>query len=417
MKKILIASTALVAFGVASAAQASSPIKLELGGSAQWVFGVSTQSKEFKRDKDYSSTDVKGNNYLNFNGSTILDNGMKVGFVSILRAGGNSRTDHNADPIDRSYAYVEGRMGKLMIGTVDQAPKQLHVSAPDAAGLSEDAGLGIVSGRWVGMPSDFYTLDGTLINTGDGAEKLTYFTPKFAGFTLGASFAPGGGSSDFQDTGNRNLGTGNETYSLGLGYDNTFSGGVALKASLGWQFSNQFNADLVTGKGGFGNAAVGGAAGGSAYLDKNGNVAHYGRTDTYNDYSGGIRVSFDGFTFGGGLRYRDIDRTGAWREVDQLAWAIGAQYAFDKKVVPLTVSLNYYDVESKLKDYDRSTSDRKDRLHNVNLSGNYELGAGVNWISTIGWIKYDSGRSEVGVNNDTFDNDGMAFITGLKLAF
>ena len=63
MKKIFLAGAALTTFGLVGTAHASMPIKLELGGSAQWLFGVSTQSKDFKHDKDYSSTDVKGNNY------------------------------------------------------------------------------------------------------------------------------------------------------------------------------------------------------------------------------------------------------------------------------------------------------------------------------------------------------------------
>ena len=403
MKKILIASTALVAFGVASAAQASSPIKLELGGSAQWMVGVATQKSSFKDGRDYSSTDVKGNNYLNVNGSTVLDNGMKVGVVFLFRAGGNSNTDHNGDPLDRSYVYLEGRLGKLMVGTVDQAPKILQVTAPDAAGLSEDAGNGIVSGRWVVSPnmngrSDFYYLDTTKINTGDASEKIVYYTPKFAGFTLGVGFAPGTSSSGWSDTGNRDMGTANETYSVGLGYDNTFSGDVRLRAALGWQFSNQFNGVLSPGKGGF---AHGGALGG----------AISGTTDEYNDYNGGIQVSFSGFTIGGGIRYRDINDSGAWKDVEQLAWSVGVQYAFDKKVVPLTLSLNYYDVESELKGYTAGSSKKKDRVHNANLSAKYELGTGVNWISSVGWIDFDS-------NDDSVkENEGVVVMTGLGLAF
>ena len=399
MKKILFAGTALVAFSVASAAHASSPIKLELGGSAQWLFGVATQSKEFKNggpsgvEKDYSSTDVKGDNFVAINGSTVLDNGMKVGFHALFRAGGNSNTDHNVDPIDRSYVYVEGRLGKLMVGTVDQAPKMLHVSAPDAAGLSEDAGNGIVSGRWVGAPGTIYYLDTTKINTADAAEKITYFTPRYYGFTLGASFSPGTSSSGWQDTGNRDQGTANETYSLGLGYDNTFAGGVNLKASLGWQFSNQFNAQLAPG---LNNWA--GTTRGNTGLP----------TGEVNEYSGGLAVSFDGFTLGGGLRFRDIDRS-SWDSIEQWVWTIGAQYAFDKKVVPLTLSLNYFDSQSDLKD--NGEPKERDRVHNVNFSGSYELGTGVNWISTIGYIKFDQ------EGDKTYDNSGIAVITGLNLAF
>ncbi len=384
MRKFLLAGSALTVLSLAGAAHASSPIKLELGGDALWLFGVATQDKDFKKGQDYSSTDIKGNNFVYIDGSTMLDNGMKVGFHASFRAGGNSNTQHNEDPIDQSWVYAEGRLGKVLIGTNDNNAYLLHVSAPDAAGLSEDAGLSLLSGRWVGAPDGLYYLQTTAIDVTGSAEKIMYFSPKMAGFTLSAGFTPGSSNNGDEDytQGNRDLGVANETYTLGLNYMHEFSDDLRLEASLGWQTGQGLHALSA-----FGN-----------YTGDN--------IDTYNDYSGGVQVGYQGFTFGGGLRYQETETKIKDDKVETLAWTIGAQYDFDPKIVPLAVSLNYFNSEAKFK-----LTDLKDKVHNANLSANYELGTGVNWVSTLGYIKYESDYVDVG------ENEGIAAITGLSLSF
>ncbi|MEW5728208.1 MAG: porin, partial [Pseudomonadota bacterium] len=119
MKKVLIASTALVAAGMmtAGAAQASEKIKLNLGGFSKWWVVGQWNDDKYQRNAiaDYNSVDVKGDNEIFFGGSTTLDNGMKVGVQIELEAGGH--TDQSSDTIDESYMFVETGFGKFIVGS------------------------------------------------------------------------------------------------------------------------------------------------------------------------------------------------------------------------------------------------------------------------------------------------------------
>ncbi|MCR6629446.1 MAG: porin [Magnetospirillum sp.] len=123
MKKILIASTALVAASLVStgAASASEKIKLNLGGYSKWWVVGTWQDDKFQNgdgsataagQKDYNNVDIKGDNEVFFGGETTLDNGLKVGINVELEAGGNtnptgSKTD-SADLIDKSLGVRRG---------------------------------------------------------------------------------------------------------------------------------------------------------------------------------------------------------------------------------------------------------------------------------------------------------------------
>jgi len=123
MKKVLIASTALVAATVfsAGAASASEKIKLNLGGFSKWWVVGQWQDSKFESNNNgagtqggYNNVDVKGDNEVYFGGSTTLDNGLKVGIDIQLEAGGH--TDQTTDTIDESYVYLEGGFGKFIVG-------------------------------------------------------------------------------------------------------------------------------------------------------------------------------------------------------------------------------------------------------------------------------------------------------------
>ncbi|MCP4393172.1 MAG: porin, partial [Alphaproteobacteria bacterium] len=91
MKKILLGTTALVAAGViSSAAHASEPIKLEVGGYMDWWVAVADQENSYEDavGDQYNNVDVFGNGEIHFKGSTTLDNGVKLG-VQVELEGGN----------------------------------------------------------------------------------------------------------------------------------------------------------------------------------------------------------------------------------------------------------------------------------------------------------------------------------------
>ncbi|MCP4393231.1 MAG: porin, partial [Alphaproteobacteria bacterium] len=130
MKKILLGTTALVAAGViSSAAQASEPIKLEVGGYMDWWVAAVDQKEDYENETGIQSNnvDVFGNGEIHFKGSTTLDNGVKLGVQVELEGGNRSESD----PIDESYITVDSQYGRVVLGSDDNVAYSMHVSAPD----------------------------------------------------------------------------------------------------------------------------------------------------------------------------------------------------------------------------------------------------------------------------------------------
>jgi predicted porin len=80
-----------------------------------------------------------------------------------------------------------GNFGRLELGRRDGAEDLMYVGAEEA-----QAGTG-------GIDGDIPNLNFVQFNNTDIAAKVTYFTPRFAGFQLGASFTP-----DYEDNGGEN---------------------------------------------------------------------------------------------------------------------------------------------------------------------------------------------------------------------
>ena len=303
MKKILFASTALVAASMmyAGSAEAADKIKLDVGGFSKWWVVGTWQSSDFQNatsngaplsnnlgsvvntstngSGQRQNVDVKGDNEIWFSGSTALDNGLKVGVFVSLEAGGH--TDLTTDVIDASYAWIEGGFGKVIGGTAPNGTALIHVQAPDAAnGNIGGSMMGnnfainkptsvIGMNQIVGFSSSMNT---TAIVADDKAEKLTYVAPSFYGLTLGASYIPNVARQDVRTTPLSRA----EAFGGGALYANTF-GPVGVKASAGYVY-----VDL---------SAAGNTVGLLAY--------------TAQAY--GTQLSYAGFTLGGSFQHSAQD--------------------------------------------------------------------------------------------------------------
>ena len=397
MKKVLIASTALVAATMLSAgtASASEKIKLNLGGfSKWWVVGAwGDDSYQGANNADYNSVDVKGDNEIYFSGSTTLDNGLQVGIQVEMEAGGH--TDQTTDTIDESYVWLAGGFGKFIVGSENNGTYLLHVSAPDAAGNWNEGGI-ITGGYALAIPSAVSGVtplqrgwNTTAIVTDNDAEGITYVAPTFYGLTVGGSYKPSSsednrGATNISATSAANVLANNvttgEIYGVGALYANTF-GGVGLKVSGGWA---TYNINLTT------------------------NTPAVAGDDQVNEYSAGAQLSYAGFTLGSSYRQVVADRgntqTAANLDLNAHAWDLGLQYASG----PYAISASYY--QSKANGDTRNEGE--DEITVYQVSGKYTLGAGVDALATIGHASYDSEDSA-----QANENDGWAVMTGLSLAF
>jgi outer membrane protein OmpU len=415
MKKILFASTALVAAGMmsAGAASAAEKIKLELGGNATWwVAGVWNDEAYMTRSGatgNAVNVDVKGSNILNFSGSTALDNGLKVGVMITVPAGGHS--DSVTDSIDQSYVWMEGGFGKVMAGMHANGTALLHVAAPDAANNY------MILGNWaVARPSTVmgmnqrvgYTTssNNTAITSDDKAEKITYVAPSFYGLTLGASYIPNVARNSSTGLGAHSRGTptdGLTGWGGGALYANTF-GPVGVKASAGYVW-----VDLQ-------------------------DVANQA-ANAWTQQAYGASLSYAGFTLGGSYQRASDDRRNGGNTAAALsgtsqvgsikggsavdfggsAYDVGLQYASG----PYAVSFKYYH-SSVVGLTDVTTRNGKDDTIDIyQASGKYNLGPGVDVLATVGYAEYKDQRDGTGtaLTNPAYSNSGWTAMTGLSLTF
>ncbi|SEH63334.1 porin [Magnetospirillum fulvum] len=420
MKKILFASTALVAVALvgADAAQAADPIKLSVGGFSRWWVVGANQSSSYSDAVNarvgggngasgrLNSVGIKGDNEIQFQGSTALDNGLKVGVFVSIEAGGH--TDETTDVIDSSYAWVEGGFGKVFVGTLKNGAALLHVSAPDAAGNFSEGGM--ATGNYaIQRPNAVMGLNQrtgysastntTAIVTDNKAEKLTYVSPAFAGLTLGASYVPNATTED-----NRNQGTDRaQAFGVAAGYARTI-GPVGVKLSAGAVKSilsageslSQYSAGTQLSYAGF-------TLGGSYQLARNaisnsGNVANPVNNYTTNGIPTGAGTKFD---FGG------------------QGYDVGLQYATG----PYAISFAYFHSETKGVKSDTSAQYRDhgdDTIDFYQASGKYSLSAGIDLLASVGYAAYESGlydATAAGSTKDSLKNDGYYGMTGLSLKF
>ncbi len=383
MKKILFGTTALLAAGAfVSTAQASDPIKLSLGGYMEyWVAGAN-------QDGDYTgsvnSFDIQGESEVWFVGKTTLDNGMTIGVQVELEAGSNNNGD---DTVDESYLWVEGKYGKIIVGSENDAAYLMHVNAPDA---SQMGGAHTTSEgdtiQYLPLGAGVSSLD-TINNALSDNNKFTYFTPKFYGFQLGASYVPSNNQ-------------GGDDSAATTGFDNGLNSESIAKATdfdEAWAFGANYTATV----GGFGIKA----SAGYSLIDMN--AAAVAGDNTVSEISGGLNVSYQGFTVGGSAKRRIASVTTGVGDTDGFVWNAGVMYGEG----PYKVSLNYIASEVRgAAETGAGANAGEDTARIYRLGGSYDLGPGVILFSELAYSATH--------NEGTDANDGAyGGVVGLHLNF
>ena len=160
MRKILLASTALVALGV-SAASAD----ISISGSGKWTYSNTSKSTD--------NSSVSGDKMTTAMGITVAssfasDSGLTYGTSHSLSNGSN----------DGKKIYVSGSFGEIRIGG-------------DSAGAAFDTDPAVTDGE-VAMASGFHGSPTTAKVNDDG---ISYFTPSINGFSAGVSYGDAGAAN------------------------------------------------------------------------------------------------------------------------------------------------------------------------------------------------------------------------------
>lgn len=347
------------------------PVKLDISGHFKMYGNYVDQ------DGDVKSVDMLRDVDVTFAGETILSNSLTVG--ALINADGDGG---DGFAVEDSYIYASGNWGRVSFGMEDGAAFLLQVSAPSADdnvdGLEtfvnpfNFAGTSLAGTQFETEVSTFgldYDNDLTA-----GIDKMSYYTPVFAGFQAGVSYTPdvqnfapvsrglSGNSLDNQ------LDEYGSAWETGLRYENTVSDTINYRAGAGYtsvdteqtngasviDTYNEWNAALDFDIGAFG---IGGA-----YTENNGGLVADGDSKTVvlgadytvgavkygtswlhntheesateevktNRYTGGLIYEYGpGLTFRGSVSYVAADAPSALGgDVDGTAVTLGTQILF-----------------------------------------------------------------------------------------
>jgi len=363
MKKAILGTTALVAVSALAVGNASAAdkIKLNVGGYMQSTYyyadydddkGASPSSSNLNRIDDRVTQEGE----IHFTGSTTLDNGLKFGVNVQLE------TYAASDQVDETYIYVQGSFGRVLFGSEDGAAYLMHYDAPSPVPMYSADSPNIYP---IG------TTNSTRPTLYADTDKITYFTPRFAGFQLGASYVPDGSSETGQHSAyapTQIEGGTDQGFSVAVNYVNKF-GGVDLAASAGYQ-----GADTAA-------ASTGGGA----------------QTEDTSEWSLGTQVGFAGFTVGGG--YRQQEDIGGVADIDKKTWSLGVKYGMG----PWAVGIQYSEGTNEAPGVADTT------LENWVIGGQYTLGPG---ITAFGGVEFYDNETSSGLSGDS-----SVYFVGTALSF
>lgn len=286
MKKVLLASSALVGVAALTATPAAAQLEVSLGGFMQ--FHASAGDADAAVDGNDRGGGFAMNNEIYVNGEATADNGLEYGFQVQMDSAASQGGD-----IDESQVFISGAWGKVVLGNEDGA---------------ED--LAMVNGSYVGVgyggignpTSTFLTnidvgdavTSVDISDSSDGA-KATYWTPTFGGFQAGISYSP--------DT---TVGNG----SSGANPSGTVGDGFHDYVGLGGNYSGEFN--------GFGIDV--GAVYGMADIDEDPQLGD--PDNSLSAWGAGIQLTYMGFTAATGYEDSDLEDAG-----EHTAWDYGIGYS------------------------------------------------------------------------------------------
>ena len=374
MKKLLLASTALVgAAMLAAPAMAGTPsvkddFSVSIGGSLRFsVFWWDQDADNFDRGYGFAS----GDSEISFQARGTTENGLAYGFDIEVQ----TQTDDAGGNSDETWMFIDGgdAWGRIELGDQDGAADRLMVDGEDAT----DAGRGIAGGAGdipivKGSQRAGSNMAGASLAFSGDASKIIYFTPRFAGVQVGASWTPDTGSNGKLDS-KDNAADNENVYSIGVNYSNEFNG-VGITVAGVYIGGDNEDTDI----------------------------------EEPEIWGVGINVRYAGFEFGTG--YADRNETGitvtnaANGEDAGRWWNVGLNY----KTGPWTVGAGFFTAEG---DY-----------VNTVTTGDFESKVfqfGFDYTVAPGW-KIESGLQFVELDNynDTgADNDATVFTFSSTMSF
>ena len=202
MKKILFATSALVAAGLTTSANAA---EWETGVSGYYFLGLALSDSAAQ-----DGVGVLRDGEFHVNGRLTADNGIT------FRARIEVEAFTSGDQIDENWGRVEGSFGSLMIGS------------NDTVGYENGVGIIYAPGARIGYADSFALTSAAGVNfspaygIGRDSIGIHYSSPDFMGFQIHGTYQPNGNNDGSGDTNNPSFeGTG-ELWNIAAGYNGDF---------------------------------------------------------------------------------------------------------------------------------------------------------------------------------------------------
>jgi outer membrane protein OmpU len=378
MKKILLGTTGLIGAALLSAAANAETPKVTLGGFADFQAGYTS---------DDADTDLRGTAFRNDNEVSVRVDGKTdggLGYGAVIDIEADITDDVNAEGTNaaRTFTYLEGSWGRFEMGGNKSAAESMRVDASSIA-----VATGGIDGDWTYFVNDaagdlagsggFITTPALVAEHGSttllnneatyNASKITYFSPLFAGFQVGASYTP-----DLEARGQTVNRT--ETASFGEVLD------------LGVSFNHQFD-----------NAWKLGAA--FTYETADSEVA---ATEDVAAWNIGAHVGFMGFAVAASYGDWDDSATAVAGSVESDYYTLGASY----ETGPFGLSATWLQSEV-------DSGATENEFENLVIGADYKLAPGLTPYAEVSFYEFD----EAGTGAGVYDNDGTTFLLGTQIAF
>lgn len=191
MNRYLLAGCAAAALALgAGAANAQAKFEVKVGGDAYFEGGYVNED----RDEGARSVDFRNRFRVIVTPTAKADNGLEYGGRIRMRANSGANNARTMDA-DRGYIFAQGAFGQVQMGVTNSFNDATYVTAPQ-----DYLPLAIYDGvtAWIGQTSDIggglAGLNGSILNQSlvveNNATKIVYFSPRFAGLQVGASYTP-----------------------------------------------------------------------------------------------------------------------------------------------------------------------------------------------------------------------------------
>ena len=412
MRKLLLATTALIGFAVSGAAHAAtSSVTVNVGGDVDFLAGAYAESNRGQTTGVNSSNhDFESLYDLNFSILGKAGNGVQYGGVANLGNGpdiSNSFSGNSDNPFfNAGYIWMSGAFGKLQLGDSHGAT-DLVVGAPTV-------GEGQVTGRYIDF-LDTMTFAKNFVTGVDGYDhstNITYFTPKVGNDSnkvqLGVSYVPQfynyGGSVTAYNSGSNANGQFGNTYSP---YHDVVKGAVNYSGNIAPVALNA-SANIITGTSNYSITAPGSLTNDTWVWN-----APVGEAQNFTSWGIGGQAALEGFTLGGS--YTDFGHydTVATQNKAQDEFTAGLKYEFNK----IGVGVSYLDGKgySNMLSTTRPGAVGANAANYIKDFSSYGAGGTYTWApgltSNLDGVYFDQ-KSDVGIQNE-----GYVLLVSQKLAF